>query len=320
MIKTSYSRISDFDRNGPSALLEREHISGTGVSFGSLVDDLISGVDVNDNYIFYDETTPLTDTVRKLADAVIEIAKEEDVSGIDTDYVLRVRKERNFYARLVDMKTIIGKFDNPSFWNYVEAHFVANKTDRRILSSELHSQAILCVDTLKTHSHTRNVFSGDVHYQEPFEVELEGVLVRGIIDMVSIDHETKTIQFRDLKTGAGTYNEFLYSSFYKYRYFIQSYLYMHAFQQVCEAHCLVGYKLLDFQFVYIGRKQNVPVILNISDSFQMKVESGFTSRYNVQYRGVKELIELIKWHYKYQEFEYSKALLDANGLIEIDSI
>ena len=95
---------------------------------------------------------------------------------------------------------------------------------------------------------------------------------------------------------------------------------MHAFQQVCEAHCLVGYKLLDFQFVYIGRKQNVPVILNISDSFQMKVESGFTSRYNVQYRGVKELIELIKWHYKYQEFEYSKALLDANGLIEIDSI
>ena len=70
------------------------------------------------------------------------------------------------------MKTIIGKFDNPSFWNYVEAHFVANKTDRRILSSELHSQAILCVDTLKTHSHTRNVFSGDVHYQEPFEVDI----------------------------------------------------------------------------------------------------------------------------------------------------
>ena len=95
---------------------------------------------------------------------------------------------------------------------------------------------------------------------------------------------------------------------------------MLAYHQICEAHSLSDYKLLDFQFIYIGRKQNIPVVLNISDDFQEKVVKGFTSKYNVKYKGVDELIELIKWHYKHQEFEFTKVLVDTNGVINIDEI
>ena len=48
-LKLSYSRISDFDRNGPKALIRPSNPDGEGLRFGSYVDDLLLDRVTNNN-------------------------------------------------------------------------------------------------------------------------------------------------------------------------------------------------------------------------------------------------------------------------------
>ena len=53
-LKLSYSRISDFDRNGPQALIKRREINTDGTKHGSIVDillvDKLEGTNEFDKY------------------------------------------------------------------------------------------------------------------------------------------------------------------------------------------------------------------------------------------------------------------------------
>ena len=40
-LRLSFSRVSEFDRNGPRSLIDRKKISGEFLDFGSLVDDML---------------------------------------------------------------------------------------------------------------------------------------------------------------------------------------------------------------------------------------------------------------------------------------
>ena len=62
-LKLSYSRISDFDRNGPKALIRPSNPDGEGLRFGSYVDDLLVDKVTNNNlckelYVVYDDNKP----------------------------------------------------------------------------------------------------------------------------------------------------------------------------------------------------------------------------------------------------------------------
>ena len=48
-LRLSYSRISDFDRNGPKALIRPSNPEGDGLRFGSYVDDLLVDRVINNN-------------------------------------------------------------------------------------------------------------------------------------------------------------------------------------------------------------------------------------------------------------------------------
>lgn len=72
-ISLSYSRLSDFDRNGPSALIHRRVLTSFAMTYGSVVDELALPTDdvlFEDRFIISDFEKP-TATSGKLVDAVL---------------------------------------------------------------------------------------------------------------------------------------------------------------------------------------------------------------------------------------------------------
>ena len=49
-LKLSYSRVSDFDRNGPKCLIKRTFVENDGAKIGSITDDLLYTKLVDKNY------------------------------------------------------------------------------------------------------------------------------------------------------------------------------------------------------------------------------------------------------------------------------
>jgi hypothetical protein len=135
--------------------------------------------------------------------------------------------------------------------------------------------------------------------------------------MVPIDHKLKTIRLVDLKTGQGPSDEFL-SSFIKYRYYFQEAVYMLACETIAKELKLEDYKFLPFQFLYIGRSEQVPVIFDVSQKWHDAALNGFTTTSGYKYKGLNETLEQIVWHFKNKEFRFSKSIIENGGKIDLN--
>jgi hypothetical protein len=77
----SYSRVSDFNRNGPYSLIQRSNVDNNGVRIGSLVDDLLFEPDsFDEKYHLFNGVKP-TATSLKLAEFIIDFY--EDIPSVE---------------------------------------------------------------------------------------------------------------------------------------------------------------------------------------------------------------------------------------------
>jgi hypothetical protein len=134
--------------------------------------------------------------------------------------------------------------------------------------------------------------------------------------LILIDHENQTVEFIDLKTGAGNGDEFI-SSFIKYRYYFQAALYMRVYQHIMEEYGIVGYTLLPFKFLYIGRKEKVPFVFEVSDKWIDAAFNGFVTLGGYEYKGINELLDEIKWHWQNKVFNMPKEAYENDGRMAI---
>ena len=75
-LQLSYTRVSDFDRNGPQALIRRSFVENEGIKHGSLVDDILTdrmtgSTLFNDKYALFNGNKPSA-MLGQLADIIIE--------------------------------------------------------------------------------------------------------------------------------------------------------------------------------------------------------------------------------------------------------
>ena len=69
-IYLSYSRVADFSKNGPKALIIRQKLEGDGIKIGSLTDDwLFNQKNFNDIYFVFNGEKP-TATLGKLVNII----------------------------------------------------------------------------------------------------------------------------------------------------------------------------------------------------------------------------------------------------------
>lgn len=308
----SFSRLSDFSRNGPRALLQRTQVNNDGAKIGSITDDwLFDKKNFNNKYFIYEGEKP-TATLGKLVDIILKNYVELPT----VEQVRDIIKKNNFWKRS-KAETIEEAFNIPQFWEYLKAQYKA-KVTTLVTTSELELGKTLAT-ILETHKHSKDIFTNAYEkiYQYKFITKYKEVNFRGIIDMVLIDHENKTIRLIDLKTGQEEAANFM-NSFMRYRYYFQEAIYMKAFESICTDLKLKDYTLLPFQFLYIGRKEQVPVIFNVTTKWHDAAIEGFVTKYGIVHKGLDTTIDEVIWHYHNKVFDFTKAMYESQGEIELD--
>jgi len=313
----SFSRLSDFDRNGPKTLEKKISINSHSLTIGSLVDDMINpNTNIGDIYYKFDGEKP-TATLGKLVNIIIENYTEEPSQEIIVDII----KKNKFWGNIKDPDILMKKWDNEEFWEYIKSYYESN--GRIIVTT---SDLVLAEDLsniIKTHEFSKYIFNTNknrkIYYQQDFEIIYNNVKFRGILDFVIVDLKKKEIEFIDLKTGKDPSLEFM-NSFIKYRYYLQESLYVKAFDHICEKLKLnpKEFKLLPFKFLYMSKSERIPLIYTVSNKWHEAAINGFKTNYGYVYKGLDQLIEDVKWHMNNKIFDMSRDIHKTKGVLSLN--
>jgi len=311
-LSLSYSRISDFDRNGPKALLQKIHSENEGMKHGSVVDilltDKICNTDVfNYEYVVYDENKP-TATLGNLCDIILNNYLEVP----SKDVVFEIISKNNFWSRTKNIDLLTQEFDKPEFWDYLKIKFETK--DKKVVTKEEYDKALNSVEILLNHPYTKDIFNNNLenYYQFKINFEYKGFIFKGLLDKLTIDHKNKIVFMEDIKTGVPKSLDFM-ESFLKYRYYLQECVYTKAFEYICKELNLNNYTLAPFKFIYISRSESFPLIYEVSKKWHNAAISGFKLAGKYKYRGLDELLDNIYYHWKNKEFELPKEVLENKG-------
>lgn len=317
LIKLSYSRISSFDKDGPMSLIKRKVVQNEGATIGSLTDDLLNDIinktqEFDKLYYTYNGTKP-TATLGKLADKVLE--KYESLPPKDS--VLLLIDENKFWSSTVKEDVLDKKYNTKEFWDYLKAQYASKDKTLATTSDIMWAQDL--VDTLLTHENSKHIFNNDNEKinQVNFKFEYDIFLLRGMLDILSIDHKNKTVRMIDLKTGSNPVSEFV-SSFIKWRYYIQEAVYTKAIKTILKEFKLEEYEVLPFQFLYISRYEKIPFLFEVGEKWHKAALKGFKTSSGWEYKGFEELIQDIKWHHSNKIYDCSKTMYEANGFMKLN--
>lgn len=313
----SFSRLSDFDRNGPVALIKRSVKKTHSLMIGSLVDDMVNeDIDINDIYFRYDGEKP-TATLGKLTNIILDNYTKLP----NKKEVLNIVKKNGYWSNTKNEETLMQKFDIPAFWDYLKTMF--NSKDKIIVTTNDFILADDLATTVKTHDFTKDLFKPKknvkVFYQIKFDIKYNNIIIKGVIDIVIIDYKNKTITLIDLKTGKDNALEFS-NSFIKYRYYLQAAIYSKAFDFICDKFKLnkKQFKLNPFEFLYISKSEKIPILYKVSKKWNNAAINGFTTSYGYKYRGLDEIIDDVKWHLKNKVFDMPKNIYITKGNLTLN--
>lgn len=308
----SYSKVSDFDRNGPTALIKKAVVKNKGIKIGSLVDDLLFNPEEFKDKYFISEVNEPSATLGVLCKIIIE--NYNSIPSIEE--IFRIIERNEFWKRCKDKTLLQSYFDNDEFWNYLKNHFEIQ--NRIIITQDEKLQAEEIVSIILKHPFSKQLFDANMDhiYQYAFTIKVDKFTFRGILDIISIDHKNKKIYFKDLKTGLNAHSEF-WSSYLKYRYYLQEAIYTIAYEEICKNLQLEGYELMPFEFIYVGLKEKIPVSFIITDKWHTAGKEGFYYD-KTYYKGLNQLLDEIYFHWKNKIYNMSKSVYESNGRILLE--
>ncbi len=198
--------------------------------------------------------------------------------------------------------------------------------DKTVISTEKYNDFLTIKNVLQSHEFTSVYFEKGVHdgYEVHFQVPMtslvdmkdtEGV-IKGLFDIVLIDHNEKTIQIVDLKKDSiGKFR----SSFYSFNYYLQGAMYYF----IARSNNLTDYKVLNPLYIVANIKDPYrPGVYKMSDNdISAGLYSGhFSSNPNARVKGMYELIEDYYWHVKNDKWDYPVEVYRSNGIIDLDKL
>lgn len=309
----SYSRLSDYDRRGAKTLINRTRVESNAVFMGALVDDLLLDKEsFKTKYFIFNGKKP-TATLGKLADIIINnYNKLPSKSNI-----LNLISANSLWKGIKNEDILIGYITSKEFTSYIKAQY-KSKT-QTLLTTEQLAKGQEIADILLTHEYSKDILINNLenHNQFKFNFKYKGIKFRGIIDKLLIDHKNKTIQIIDLKTGQGGVLEFP-TSYLKWRYYLQEALYQKSVSYIEKKLKLKGYTLLPFKFLYISTYEKIPSVYVIDNKWHEAALKGFKTTSGWVYKGLDELIDEVKWHYKNNVFHLPREVYENNGLIRLN--
>jgi hypothetical protein len=306
----SYSRLSTLDK-GPF-LFKRKYIDGIqeerdskALSLGSAVDCLLTTPDKFYELFIVSTITKPTGQMGDYIDYLVKFSEEEnceqlayEAAGFKRDSLDKVKE----------------RFTNEGKEYY---DFLLDSKEKAVLSFEDYTKAQNIAVSFKTGKYTEHLFTEQLgierHYQYPFElyVPLIDRTVKGMIDILDIDHERKHIVITDVKTTSKSVLSFGKEVF-EWRYDIQAFIYYMAMD------CAFPDYTIHMQYaVENSEYPNLPVIWKMPLYYITSHAHYEPIVYNNrEYKTVKQLLKELK-HYEAEGFnEYYESYVN-NGKFTI---
>ncbi len=300
----SYSTLSRYEREGKFSALATlsEHIDTPSLTFGSMVDTLITGSEEEFQQQFIVIDNPgLTDSLLEITQRLYSLHKEDGkrFEELKDEELARVGKECNYYAgdKYANYRVKQIRENCKAYYNTL-----CIAEGKKVVSPEDVEDARRCVEALKTSQFTSFYFAENDpfddtiqrFYQLKFKGSHQGVNYRCMMDLAVVDNNAKTIQPCDLKTSS--HNEWEFPlSFQKYRYDIQAKLYFRLLKNTVQADPFFkDYKVLPYKFIVVNRKNCKPMVWDfplteVTGQLELITPSGYHIIWRDPYTIGKEL-------------------------------
>lgn len=317
----SYSLLKSLDDEGPNILINPVEKKGKALEFGTLVDILLTDPASKDDIFHTTAIEKPTSSLLVLADALIaeSVATYKSVKHLlDKGYVLEKAKALGLWSKMSDDK-IIERFDLSIFYEYITQSIEAQ--GKIVLEPEVLAAAEYCANVLLTHDYTNELFKEDegseVLKQVPLIFKYKECKLKGKVDLLRVNHNTKTVNIYDIKTGAELPSRFE-NSYLHFKYYLQALLYTIGVEYFLWSNKLTDYKIESFQFIYISKKlKDYPVIIDVPfklmDTYLDDwVDSNFQRR-----KGLNTLIDEYVFYTTRNIYNCEKIVIDLNGKLSL---
>lgn len=290
----SYSTLARFNREGfenLSTLFDK--LESPSLLFGSLVDTLLTDGEEEYNKKYMIAEFP------DLSDAKIKIVKElfnscgkicTHLKDVDNKAVISIADSFKFQPNWrAETRAKVIKEECSEYYDLLSVC-----GDRTIISTKDNLDARECVNALRNNPITRVFFTPsndkgiEIFYQLKFKGEFHNVKLRGMLDIVIVNHHNKTIQPVDLKTSSHKEYDFP-KSFVKWNYWIQAQLYAELLKQnIAKSDYYKDFKVLPYKFVVVCRESKTPLIWTYNDTFA-RGDTVYGNLHKIKCRGWREL-------------------------------
>lgn len=305
----SYSLLKSFDEHGPKALIQRMNPSSKGIDFGSKLDDFISlsKEQFNEKYII--SQLKLDNAYTEFAEIIVE--HKIDVSVIDDNVLKKLYNlsiENDLFKRITKEESRLQKINNKELFEYV--NFLYSNEGKELITPSEYTTLLQCQMSLFTHKSTKKYFNFNKEGQEEiYQLKMiypfSNSKLKLYLDKVNIDHNNKTIQGIDLKSGSVNTDNFM-TNFFKFKYYFQGGIYQKGLE-IYRDEKYPDYTLLPFKFIFLPTFNiNNPKTFVLTDKWIDAAWNGFTTNSGYKYKGIIELVDEIEWHIKNQVFNESK--------------
>lgn len=262
----SQSQVCKYAKEGFKCIAHlNDKISSPSLTFGSAVDCLLTGTpeEFKEGFVV-NKSINISNSLKQIAQFLFDNYKEP-WETYDDGLLSEVAVSLNYYAN--------DKYKNYRIKNirkevppYYELLFkIEGKT---ILTEEEYLDALNCKNTLCNHPVLSKYFvkpkAKDTHIELVHQLILQGeydnIPIKGMLDIVYVDHNSKVIYPIDLKTTSKNEYDFCYS-FLQWNYQCQAEMYVYLLKQNIEKYPeLRYYTIAEFQFLPINRRTLQPML------------------------------------------------------------
>jgi hypothetical protein len=299
--------------------------------FGTLVDLMLTSTkqEFDDKYVVIPDETKCSDAVKAIIDNVANIVFETETIDCPLESyredILTACNTNNYQANWKD-DTRVDKIIKEGSEYFELLKSIAGKTP--VIQSE-YSKAVNCVAALKADPYTKPYVDKKFYTNQKIAgVQIldkviisfthSGVLIKGELDRVIVNPNTKEITPIDFKTTSKSINGFKYE-FWKYRYDFQAAVY---YKGILESpqfkeYFDQGYKLNNFLYIVVEKDlTNVPVCFEIS---QEVLNIGFSGGVyeDREYLGFEQALSMYIYAEVNSEWTYTKDYLENGGKVLI---
>ena len=302
----SYSRLSQFFKQGAKALISNEKIDTLALRFGSAVDCILTAPEEFDDRFYVADIDRFSDTFRKMTEDIF--ANHNNLESIsDTPNLLEyIGDWQPRWGEKAKIDAVVkGCSDYYTVLKY--------STGKIVISPQEFSEAQQCVMTLKTHPFTYKIFDcnedEEIFYQLKFKSKFFEDSIRCMFDIIKVNHDKKTIEPIDLKT-TGHGEEDFEKSFMDWNYWIQSGMYSYILREVTLMdENYINYTILPFKFLVINKNNLSPLIWVVEN--QTDIELKILDEKKISW---KKLLMDANFHLHYGKFDYSRKSYENNGV------